>query len=44
MLKKFRPWLYRIRFTVETDTNTLVAQLNRATTDLSSALITRWIA
>jgi transposase InsO family protein len=44
MLKKFRPWLYGIRFTVETDANTLVAQLNRAATDLPGALVTRWIA
>ena len=44
MLRKFRPWLYGIRFTVETDANTLVAQLNRTATDLPGALITRWLA
>jgi hypothetical protein len=44
MLRKCRPWLYGIRFTVETDANTLVAQLNRTATDLPGALVTRWLA
>jgi len=44
MLRKLRPWLYGVRFTVETDANTLVAQLNRTATDLPGALITRWLA
>ena len=43
-LKKCRVYLYGVRFTVETDANTLVAQLNRAATDLPGALITRWLA
>jgi hypothetical protein len=44
MLKKFRPWLYGIQSLVETDANTLVAQLNRAATDLPGVLVTRWLA
>ena len=43
-LKKLRVWLYGARFTVETDANTLVAQLNRSATDLPGSLITRWLA
>jgi len=43
-LKKCRVYLYGVRFTVETDANTLVAQLNRAATDLPGALMTRWLA
>ncbi|RVD90130.1 uncharacterized protein DFL_001106 [Arthrobotrys flagrans] len=43
-LKKLRFWLYGISFTVETDANTLVAQLNMPSTDLSGALVTRWLA
>ena len=43
-LKKFRVWLYGAKFTVETDANTLVAQLNRAASDLPGALLTRWLA
>ena len=33
-----------MRFTLETDANVLVAQLNRSATDLPKALVTRWIA
>ncbi|KAJ5747177.1 uncharacterized protein N7511_000772 [Penicillium nucicola] len=43
-LKKFRHWLYGIHFILETDANTLVAQLNRPATDLPGALVTRWMA
>ena len=43
-LKKCRVYLYGVRFTVETDANTLVAQLNRAATGLPGALMTRWLA
>jgi hypothetical protein len=43
-LRKTRFWLYGIHFTLETDANVLVAQLNRAATDLPGALVTRWIA
>ena len=43
-LKKFRYWLYGTYFYVETDANTLVAQLNRSATDLPGALVTQWLA
>jgi hypothetical protein len=42
--KKFRHWLYGVHFTLETDCNTLVAQLNRPASDLPGALVTRWMA
>lgn len=44
MLKRCRAWLYGVRFVVETDANTLVAQLNRQPIDIPSALMTRWLA
>jgi len=43
-LKKFRNYVYGVRFLVETDANTLVHQLNLPTNDLPGALATRWIA
>jgi hypothetical protein len=43
-LRKVRYWLYGVRFVLETDANVLVVQLNRSTTDLPRALVTRWIA
>ena len=43
-LKKVRYWLYGIRFTVETDANTLVGQPNRSSADLLGTLLTRWLA
>lgn len=43
-LKKFKRWLYGIRFVVETDAMTLAAQLNRQATDLPGALVTQWLA
>ena len=43
-LKKFRSYLYGVRFVVETDAKTLIAQLQRSATDLPGALITRWLA
>lgn len=43
-LKKFRFWLYGVRFTIEIDANTPVAQLNQSATDLPGALVTRWLA
>ena len=43
-LQKLRYWLYGVHFILETDANTLVAQLNRAATDLPGALVTRWLA
>ena len=33
-----------MHFTLEIDTNTLVAQLNRTTTDLPGTLVTSWLA
>jgi hypothetical protein len=32
--------LYRVRFTVKTDTKTLIAQLQRSATNLLGALVT----
>jgi hypothetical protein len=43
-LQKLRFWLYGVHFILETDANVLVAQLNRAATDLPGALVTRWLA
>ena len=43
-LKKFKNYLYGIRFVVEIDAKTLVAQLNRSASDLPGALVTRWLA
>jgi hypothetical protein len=43
-LKKFRSYIYGVRFEVETDAKTLIAQLQRSATDLPGALITRWLA
>lgn len=42
-LKKFRNWLYGVRFVLEIDANTLVAQLKQSPSDLPGALITRWL-
>ena len=42
--KKFWHWLYSVHFTLEIDTNTLVAQLNRTATDLPGTLVTSWLA
>ena len=44
VMKKFRSWLYGVHFLLETDANTLVAQLNRSATDLPGALVTQWLA
>jgi reverse transcriptase-like protein len=43
-LKKFRSYLYGVRFVLETDAKTLVAQLNRSATDLPGSLVVRWIS
>jgi hypothetical protein len=43
-LRKLRMWLYGISFVLETDANTLVAQLNGAASDLPGSLLMRWIA
>ena len=44
VLKKLRFWLYGVHFLLETDANTLCAQLNRSATDLPGALVTQWLA
>ena len=43
-LKKLRFWLYGVHFYVESDADTLVAQINSSVTDLPGALVTRWMA
>ena len=43
-LKKFRFWLYGVHFLLETDANTLRAQLSRSAADLPGALVTQWLA
>jgi hypothetical protein len=39
-----RYYLYGVRFVIETDAKTLVAQLNRSTSDIPEALVIRWLA
>ena len=43
-VRRLRLYLYGIRFTVETDAATLVAIVNRVSTDLPGALVQRWLA
>jgi hypothetical protein len=43
-LKKFRIWLYGQRFTIETDAQTLIAQLNRSSAELPGSVMNRWLA
>ena len=43
-LKKVRHYLYAIKFTIETNTRILIAQLNRTASDVPEALINRWLA
>jgi hypothetical protein len=43
-MKKMRSYLIGIHFILETDAAVLVAQLNRAASDLPGSLLTRWIA
>jgi len=43
-LKKFRNYVYGVRFLVETFTNILVHQLNLPANDLPGAQVTCWIA
>jgi RNase H-like domain found in reverse transcriptase/Integrase zinc binding domain len=43
-IKKMRSHLIGVHFVLETDAAVLVAQLNKAATDLPGALLTRWIA
>ena len=42
-LKKFRYYLYGVRFLVEIDAHTLVHQLNQPTSDLPGMVVGRWI-
>ena len=43
-LKKCKHLLIRIRFVVELDAKTLVAQLNRSAADLSNVFVSQWLA
>ena len=43
-MKKFRYYLYGVRFLVEIDARTLVHQLNQPTSDLPGTVVGRWIA
>lgn len=43
-MKKLRFHLYGIHFTLETDAQVLVDQLNRSASDIPGALVLRWIA
>lgn len=43
-LKKFRMWLYGVHFIIETDAQTLIAQLNRSSSDLPGSVMNRWLA
>ena len=42
-LRKFRNYVYQVRFLVETDANTLVHQLNLPANDLAGTVVTDWI-
>ena len=42
-LKKFRLYIYSVRFILKLDAKTLITQLNKSATDLPSALITQWL-
>jgi hypothetical protein len=42
-LKKFRTWLYGQHFTIETDAQTLIAQLNRSSAEVPGAIMNRWL-
>jgi hypothetical protein len=44
ILKKIRFWLYEVHFVLKTNVEVLITQLNEVAIDLSSALLTRWIA
>ncbi len=43
-LKKIHYWLYDTKFIIEIDVNILMTQLNQSASDLSEALMTRWLA
>jgi hypothetical protein len=42
-LKCFRIWLYGQHFTIETDAQTLIAQLNRSSAEVPGAIMNRWL-
>jgi hypothetical protein len=42
-LKRFRVWLYGQHFTIETDAQTLIAQLNRSSAEVPGAIMNRWL-
>jgi hypothetical protein len=44
ILKKLKIWLIGVHFIMETDANTLVAQLKGAAHDHPGAMLTRWLA
>lgn len=44
LMKRFRRYLFGVRFVVETDALVLVHQLNGAASDVPGALMMRWIA
>ena len=41
-LKKFRYYLYEIRFVLKTDAEVLIAQFNKFDIDFSEVFLTRW--
>jgi hypothetical protein len=43
ILKKIRFYFYDVKFILKTDARVLVDQLNRSDTNLSDALVTRWL-
>lgn len=43
-LKKFRVWLYGTPFVIETDAQTLIAQLNRSSSEIPGGVMNRWLA
>jgi len=43
-LKKFRYYLYGVRFLVEIDARTLVYQLNQPAVDLLGSVLNSWLA
>ncbi|CAI6342054.1 unnamed protein product [Periconia digitata] len=43
-LKKCRYYLYGVHFVVETDAQTLIAQLNRTSSETPGSLMNRWLA
>jgi hypothetical protein len=44
VLKRFRIYIYAVRFLVETDANTLLHEQNLPANDVPGAVVTGWIA